>query len=99
MGAPQANKPATLSWKLTKPNQPPRLVSGVSAAPVPNHVDKALPASAISIPVIASGGISSLDDLKALQAVSDEGIMGTIIGRALYEGTIDLAEAQKLVED
>jgi len=54
-------------------------------------------ASAISIPVIASGGITDLDDIRALQAVADEGIMGAIIGRALYEGTIDLAEAQKLV--
>jgi phosphoribosylformimino-5-aminoimidazole carboxamide ribotide isomerase len=56
-------------------------------------------ASEISIPVIASGGISSLDDIRALQAVADEGIIGTIVGRALYEGTVDLAEAQKLVDD
>ncbi|HFD78969.1 MAG TPA: 1-(5-phosphoribosyl)-5-[(5-phosphoribosylamino)methylideneamino]imidazole-4-carboxamide isomerase [Gammaproteobacteria bacterium] len=56
-------------------------------------------AGAISIPVIASGGISSLDDLRALQAVAEEGIMGAIIGRALYEGSIDLAEAQRLVDD
>lgn len=55
-------------------------------------------ASAISIPVIASGGITSLDDIKLLLAAEDEGIMGTIIGRALYEGTIDLGEAQKLVD-
>jgi len=54
-------------------------------------------AGEISIPVIASGGISSLDDIKALLAVADEGIMGAIIGRALYQGRIDLAEAQKLV--
>ena len=52
----------------------------------------------ISTPVIASGGISSLDDIKALQTVAEEGIMGAIIGRALYEGSIDLVEAQKLVE-
>ncbi|MCO6412854.1 MAG: 1-(5-phosphoribosyl)-5-[(5-phosphoribosylamino)methylideneamino]imidazole-4-carboxamide isomerase [Thiogranum sp.] len=55
-------------------------------------------ASAISIPVIASGGITSLDDIRSLLAAEDEGIMGTIIGRALYEGTIDLGEAQKLVD-
>ncbi|HED18621.1 MAG TPA: 1-(5-phosphoribosyl)-5-[(5-phosphoribosylamino)methylideneamino]imidazole-4-carboxamide isomerase [Gammaproteobacteria bacterium] len=55
-------------------------------------------ASEISIPVIASGGISKLDDIRALQDVEDEGIIGTIIGRALYEGTIDLAEAQRLVD-
>ncbi|WP_455234843.1 1-(5-phosphoribosyl)-5-[(5-phosphoribosylamino)methylideneamino]imidazole-4-carboxamide isomerase [Thiogranum longum] len=56
-------------------------------------------ASEISIPVIASGGITNLDDIAALQAVADEGIMGAIIGRALYEGTIDLAAAQKLVDE
>ena len=56
-------------------------------------------ASEISIPVIASGGVSSLDDIRAIQAVEDEGIMGIIIGRALYEGTVDLAEAQKMVDD
>ena len=56
-------------------------------------------AGEISIPVIASGGISSLDDIKALLAVADEGIMGAIIGRALYEGSIDLVAAHKLVND
>jgi phosphoribosylformimino-5-aminoimidazole carboxamide ribotide isomerase len=35
-----------------------------------------------------------MDDIKALSAVADEGIMGAITGRAIYEGTIDLAEAQ-----
>lgn len=53
-------------------------------------------ARAISIPVIASGGVSSLDDIRALCEVEDEGIMGAIVGRALYEGTIELAEALKL---
>ncbi len=55
-------------------------------------------AASISTPVIASGGISKLDDVRAILAVADDGIMGTIIGRALYEGTVDLAEAQKLVD-
>ena len=55
-------------------------------------------ASEITTPVIASGGISTLDDIKALRVVKEEGIMGAIIGRALYEGSIDLAEAQKLVD-
>ena len=54
-------------------------------------------ARAISIPVIASGGVSTLDDVRALRAVEQEGIMGAIIGRALYDGAIDLAEAQRLV--
>ncbi len=54
-------------------------------------------AQAISIPVIASGGVTNLDDLRALKAVQGDGIMGAILGRALYEGTIDLAEANALV--
>ncbi len=54
-------------------------------------------AQAISIPVIASGGVSTLDDVRALCAVEKEGIMGAIIGRALYDGAIDLVEAQQLV--
>ena len=56
-------------------------------------------AQAITIPVIASGGITSMDDIRALCAVADEGIMGAITGRAIYEGTLDLAEAQKLADE
>ncbi len=48
-------------------------------------------ARAVSIPVIASGGVSSLDDLKALMATNI--ISGAISGRALYDGAIDLSEA------
>lgn len=55
-------------------------------------------AQAISIPVIASGGVSTLDDVRALCAVEQEGVMGAIIGRALYEGTIDLATAQQVAD-
>ncbi|THB67089.1 MAG: 1-(5-phosphoribosyl)-5-[(5-phosphoribosylamino)methylideneamino]imidazole-4-carboxamide isomerase [Gammaproteobacteria bacterium] len=53
-------------------------------------------AEAISIPVIASGGVSTIDDVKKLIEVADAGIEGAIIGRALYEGSIDFAVAQKL---
>ncbi|BCO32254.1 1-(5-phosphoribosyl)-5-[(5-phosphoribosylamino) methylideneamino] imidazole-4-carboxamide isomerase [Thiohalobacter sp. COW1] len=56
-------------------------------------------AQSITIPVIASGGVTNIDDIKRLCEVADEGIMGAIIGRALYEGTLDLAEAQKYVQD
>jgi phosphoribosylformimino-5-aminoimidazole carboxamide ribotide isomerase len=56
-------------------------------------------AQAIRIPVIASGGITSIDDVQALCKVTDEGIMGAITGRAIYEGTLDLAEAQKLADE
>ena len=55
-------------------------------------------AQAIRIPVIASGGITTIDDIQALCDVADEGIMGAITGRAIYEGTLDLAEAQKLAD-
>ncbi len=52
-------------------------------------------ARASAIPVIASGGITNLDDIKALQAVADQGILGAITGRAIYEGTLNVAEAQR----
>jgi len=53
-------------------------------------------AQAVNIPIIASGGITNLDDIRALCAVADEGIMGAITGRAIYEGTLDFAEAQRI---
>jgi phosphoribosylformimino-5-aminoimidazole carboxamide ribotide isomerase len=56
-------------------------------------------AEAIHIPVIASGGITSLDDIRALCEVADAGISGAITGRAIYEGTLDLAEGQKLADE
>jgi len=55
-------------------------------------------AQASSIPVIASGGITNLDDIKGLLAVADQGICGAITGRAIYEGTLDVAEAQRLCD-
>jgi len=55
-------------------------------------------ARSITIPVIASGGIASIDDIRALGAVADEGIMGAILGRSLYEGTVDFAECQQLAD-
>jgi phosphoribosylformimino-5-aminoimidazole carboxamide ribotide isomerase len=55
-------------------------------------------ARAIKIPVIASGGITNIDDIRALGEVAHEGIMGAITGRAIYEGTLDFAEAEKLAE-
>ena len=53
-------------------------------------------AEAIHIPVIASGGVTNIDDIKRLCATDEEGIIGAIVGRALYEGTIDLNEAQEI---
>jgi phosphoribosylformimino-5-aminoimidazole carboxamide ribotide isomerase len=56
-------------------------------------------AKAIHIPVIASGGITGIDDIRVLCGVTEEGVMGAITGRALYEGTLDLAEAQQLADE
>ncbi|MEZ5538433.1 MAG: 1-(5-phosphoribosyl)-5-[(5-phosphoribosylamino)methylideneamino]imidazole-4-carboxamide isomerase [Pseudomonadales bacterium] len=52
-------------------------------------------AEACGIPVIASGGVTNMDDIRALKAVASRGILGAITGRAIYEGTLDLAEAQQ----
>jgi len=54
-------------------------------------------AKAINVPVIASGGVTNLECIVKLNAVQDSGIQGVIIGRALYEGTISLAEAMACI--
>jgi phosphoribosylformimino-5-aminoimidazole carboxamide ribotide isomerase len=54
-------------------------------------------AERLSTPVIASGGVTDLSDLMALKAVAGHGIEGVIVGRALYDGAIDIAEALKLL--
>jgi phosphoribosylformimino-5-aminoimidazole carboxamide ribotide isomerase len=56
-------------------------------------------AKASSIPVIASGGITNIDDIRELLAVSKAGICGAITGRAIYEGTLDVGAAQRLCDD
>jgi len=55
-------------------------------------------ARAARVPVIASGGMRSLDDVRALASAGEPGIAGAILGRSLYEGTIELAEAQGLAD-
>jgi len=56
-------------------------------------------AESVRIPVIASGGITNLEDIRALCAVADSGIAGAITGRALYEGKLDFAAGQKLADE
>ena len=56
-------------------------------------------AEAIKIPVIASGGITNLDDIRALCAVAASGITAAITGRAIYEGTLDFAAGQRLADE
>jgi len=55
-------------------------------------------AEASGLPVIASGGISELEDVRALMHYAQAGICGAITGRAIYEGTLDLATAQAMVD-
>jgi len=55
-------------------------------------------AQASSLPVIASGGVTNMDDIRALQKVAEAGILGAITGRAIYEGELDLAEAQRFCD-
>ena len=53
-------------------------------------------AEAISIPVIASGGVSSLGDIENLMAIEESGVTGVITGKAIYNGALDLKEAVAL---
>lgn len=55
-------------------------------------------AASIHIPVIAAGGINTLADIEALCQVKDEGVIGAVVGRALYEKTLDYKEALQLIE-
>lgn len=50
------------------------------------------------LPIIASGGVTNLDDIHRLMAVKNDGIVGAITGRAIYEGTLDLSQAQALAD-
>lgn len=55
-------------------------------------------AEAISIPVIASGGLSTLDDIRKLVEIETSGVTGVITGKAIYSGAIDLREAVALIK-
>jgi phosphoribosylformimino-5-aminoimidazole carboxamide ribotide isomerase len=56
-------------------------------------------AQALTIPVIASGGLSGMADIEALCKVEDEGVTGVICGRAIYSGDLDFAAAQKRADE
>ena len=53
----------------------------------------------VNIPVIASGGVTDLKDIDALCAVENEGVEGVILGRSIYEGTLDFAKAQTFADE
>ncbi|MCU7873885.1 MAG: 1-(5-phosphoribosyl)-5-[(5-phosphoribosylamino)methylideneamino]imidazole-4-carboxamide isomerase [Candidatus Thiodiazotropha sp. (ex Lucinoma borealis)] len=56
-------------------------------------------ANAISIPVIASGGITDISDIESLCKADTDNIMGAITGRAIYEGTLDFTAGQRLADE
>ncbi|MFW9594373.1 MAG: 1-(5-phosphoribosyl)-5-[(5-phosphoribosylamino)methylideneamino]imidazole-4-carboxamide isomerase [Macromonas sp.] len=56
-------------------------------------------AQALTIPVIASGGLSNLEDIRQLCAVEDEGVEGVICGRSIYSGDLDFEAAQRLADE
>ena len=55
-------------------------------------------ARALTIPVVASGGITNIDDINTLCEIEAEGVMGAITGRAIYEGSLDFKAAQILAD-
>jgi phosphoribosylformimino-5-aminoimidazole carboxamide ribotide isomerase len=54
-------------------------------------------ACAVKIPIIASGGVATLDDIRKLLPLEESGVEGVIVGRALYNGSVVLLEAQTIV--
>jgi phosphoribosylformimino-5-aminoimidazole carboxamide ribotide isomerase len=56
-------------------------------------------AQALTIPVIASGGLSNLEDIRQLCAVEEEGVEGVICGRSIYSGDLDFEAAQQLADE
>ncbi len=65
----------------------------------PNLAATAALARRLSTPVIASGGVASLDDLKAIAGLAGDGVAGAIVGRALYDGRVDAAEAARVLAE
>ncbi len=55
-------------------------------------------AESVNIPIIASGGVTNMEDLVELQKIETSGISGVITGRAIYEGTLDFAEGQAYLD-
>lgn len=65
----------------------------------PNVEATAALAGAVDIPVVASGGITDIGDIRALCAAASSGIAAAITGRAIYEGTLDFAAGQRLADE
>jgi phosphoribosylformimino-5-aminoimidazole carboxamide ribotide isomerase len=56
-------------------------------------------AEAVSIPVVASGGVSTIEDIKNLLPLKEAGVVGIITGRALYSGSLNLKEAIEIAKE
>jgi len=56
-------------------------------------------ADAVTIPIVASGGVTNMDDLIALQKIEESGVSGVITGRAIYEGSLDFAKGQAYLDE
>ena len=56
-------------------------------------------AEAVSIPVVASGGVSTIEDIKNLLPLKEVGVVGIITGRALYSGSLNLKEAIEIAKE
>lgn len=65
----------------------------------PNLAATAALARRLSTPVVASGGVSSAADLRALRVLEADGVAGVIVGRALYDGRVDAAEAVRILSN
>jgi len=65
----------------------------------PNVEATAHLANAVNIPIIASGGITNIDDIRELCGADTDNITGAITGRAIYEGTLDFAAGQQLADE
>lgn len=107
-------KPATKGWLETVDNDPVELAEKFAAMGAAGIIytdisrDGALVganveglktfASAVDIPVTASGGVTDIRDVKAIAALEQFGVTGMIIGKAIYEGTLSLEEAVALVK-
>ena len=63
------------------------MLAGVNFAAVEEMVN------AVNIPVIASGGVRSIDDIHGLKKIEPHGLEGVITGKAIYTGSLDLQEA------
>ena len=74
--------------------------SGSAGCPHLSRADATVKlAQALTIPVIASGGLSNLEDIRALCAVEEEGVEGVICGRSIYSGDLDFEAAQDLADE